>query len=207
MGTTAKVKRILKKLDELYPFDGVCFLHYRQPWQLMVSTILSAQCTDDRVNMVTEALFKEYPTPEALAEADLTSLENAVRPTGFFRMKASNIKQSMEKLITEYSGEMPSDIGLLTSFPGVGRKTANVIRSHVFQIPSIVVDTHVKRVTYRLGLSKNTDPARVELDLMEILPKSHWIRYNQQIITHGRLVCKSQNPKCGECVFKKECVV
>jgi endonuclease-3 len=199
------VKRILKLLDEIYPWDEKCFLYYETPWQLLFATILSAQCTDDRVNAVTSVLFVKYPNLESFAGADLSELEADVRSTGFFHMKALHIKQSAAVLLSEYEGEMPDDIKKLTALPGVGRKTANLIRSHIFNIPSVVVDTHVKRVSFKLGLTCQTDPEKVEYELMDVLPKSHWIRFNQQIITHGRRVCTARLPRCGECRLAGEC--
>jgi len=205
MKTQEDISRILTTLDQLYPFDGKCFLNYKEPWQLLFATMLSAQCTDSRVNQVTEELYKKYPSIEAFANASLSALEQAVRSTGFFRAKARNIKQSAKKLLYEYGGELPSDINLLIEFSGVGRKTANVVRGHIFNIPSVTVDTHVKRVSFRLGLTKHQDPRRIEFDLMDILPQTHWIRYNQQIITHGRQVCTARNPQCSICKLKKDC--
>jgi len=203
----ASIKRILSTLDHLYPFDETCFLHYspNHPWQLLFATILSAQCTDDRVNQVTAELFVQFPTLEAFATANITELESAVRPTGFFRHKANHLQQSAKKLIHEFGGEVPSNMDALTSLSGVGRKTANVVRSHIFKLPSITVDTHVMRITKKLGLTEHTDPVKIEFDLMEILPKTHWIRYNQQVITHGRQVCTARSPKCHNCELSKEC--
>ncbi|MCL2372442.1 MAG: endonuclease III [Defluviitaleaceae bacterium] len=202
----AKVKRILAILDELYPFDGVCFLDYdhAQPWQLLFATILSAQCTDARVNQVTASLFRSFPTLEAFAVAPISSLEEAVRSTGFFRAKANHLQTSAKLLLANFGGQLPSDIDQLTSLSGVGRKTANVVRGHIFKLPSVVVDTHVMRVSRKLGLTQNKDPVKIEHDLMKILPKASWIPYNQQIITHGRLVCVARSPKCGECVFNSQ---
>lgn len=205
MKEQAAINRILALLDELYPWENKCFLHYREPWQLLFATILSAQCTDDRVNIVTKELFQKYLDVAAFAHADLHELENDVRSTGFYRMKALHIRQSAVLLLELHHGILPSDIESLTALPGVGRKTANVVRGHVFGIPSIVVDTHVKRVSYRLGLTRHTDPEDIEFELMEILPKMHWIRYNQQIITHGRLVCAARSPRCGDCRLAAEC--
>jgi len=207
MKSKASIKRILATLDRLYPFDGICFLHYdeNRPWQLLFATILSAQCTDDRVNIVTATLFKQFPTLESFAGANITELENAIRSTGFFRAKANNLQKSAQKLLCDFGGKVPSDMESLTSLSGVGRKTANVVRSHVFNIPSITVDTHVMRITKKLGLTTHSDPVKIEFDLMEILPKSHWIRYNQQVITHGRQVCTARSPKCDICELSKEC--
>ncbi|MCL2570961.1 MAG: endonuclease III [Defluviitaleaceae bacterium] len=199
------IKRILEKLDELYPYDGVCFLNYKTPWQLLFATILSAQCTDDRVNQVTAVLFKEFPTLESYDKGETAELERIIHSTGFFRAKAKHLQESARKLLHEHNGQLPSDIESLTALSGVGRKTANVVRSHIFKIPSIVVDTHVMRITQRLGLTINKDPVKIEYDLMEILPKSHWIPYNQQVITHGRKICTARGPRCGECELGEYC--
>jgi len=199
------ISQILDTLDQLYPFDFTCFLDYKEPWQLLISTILSAQCTDDRVNQVTKILYKKYPTLSDFAQADYDTLSQDIHSTGFFRMKAKHIIESATLLLTLYQGQLPSDIESLTALPGVGRKTANVVRGHIFRIPSIVVDTHVKRVSYKLGLTSHTDPEKIEFELMSILPESHWISYNQQIITHGRKICTARSPKCQECPLAKWC--
>lgn len=205
MKDPAAVARILAILDEMYPWEAKCFLHYNEPWQLLIATLLSAQCTDDRVNLVTKDLFVKYPSLTALANADPNELEADVHSTGFYHMKALHIRQSAQRLLTEHGGILPSDIDALTALPGVGRKTANVVRGHIFNIPSIVVDTHVKRVSYKLGLTGQTDPERIEYELMEILPKNHWIPFNQQIISHGRRVCAARSPRCTECRLRAEC--
>ena len=209
MKSKASVKRILTTLERLYPFDDTCFLNYSHahPWQLLFATILSAQCTDARVNIVTQSLFKQFPTLESFAAADITEIENAVRTTGFYRHKAMHLQQSARKLLEEHGGILPSDMDALTALSGVGRKTANVVRGHIFKIPSVTVDTHVMRISGKLGLTKNTDPVKIEFDLMEILPKTHWIRYNQQIITHGRQICTARSPKCHVCELKNDCEV
>lgn len=194
-----KVERILAILDEKYKLEDKCFLNYETPWQLLIATILSAQCTDDRVNQVTKDLFKKYGSLEAFAYADQKELEKDIFSTGFYKSKAKNIIACAQKLIAEHGGEVPKDIEELTKLPGVGRKTGNVIRGHIYNEPSIVVDTHVKRISKRLGLTQEDDPVKVETDLMKLLPKEHWIRYNRQIITHGRSICTARNPKCGEC--------
>ena len=199
------ISQILHTLDTLYPFDHTCFLHYEEPWQLLISTILSAQCTDDRVNQVTKTLFPKYPTLKDFAQADFDTLSEDIRSTGFFRMKAKHIIESAGLLLTVHGGQLPSDIEALTSLPGVGRKTANVVRGHIFRIPSIVVDTHVKRVSFKLGLTQYTDPEKIEFELMAILPESHWIAYNQQIITHGRKVCIARRPQCQACALAPWC--
>lgn len=199
------IKKILQALDEAYPFDGKCFLDYNEPWQLLFATILSAQCTDARVNMVTAELFAKFPTLEAIADADYHTLERIIHPTGFFRNKTKHLQEAARMLLSQYQGEVPPDINALTALPGVGRKTANVVRGHIFKIPSIVVDTHVKRVSNRLGLTNSPDPVKIEFELMGILPETHWVRYNQQAITHGRLVCPSRSPKCADCILKFYC--
>ncbi len=196
-----KVEHILKLLNEHYPQDGKCFLNYNEDWQLLIATILSAQCTDNRVNIVTKTLFEKYKTIEQFASANILELEQDIRSTGFYRNKAKNIIACTAKLLTDFNGSLPSDIKNLTSLSGVGRKTANVVRSHIFKIPSVVVDTHVKRISNRLKLTKNSDPVKIEFDLMEILPESSWINFNQQVISHGRKICMSRNPKCIECCF------
>jgi endonuclease-3 len=200
-----KIKIILRKLDEQYPWDGVCFLNYNEPWQLLFATILSAQCTDEQVNRVTEKLFADYPTLEAFADADLNELEQAVYSTGFYKMKALHIKQAARQLIDIHGGVLPSEMDKLTKLSGVGRKTANVALSHIFKTPSVVVDTHVARVSARLGFTNQKDPVKIEYELMAVLPTEHWIPFNQQIITHGRNVCAARSPKCGACVFAQEC--
>ena len=197
------IPEILRRLDEHYPIEK-CFLEYEEPWQLLFATILSAQCTDARVNIVTRTLYQKYPTLEAFANADIIELEEDIRSTGFYHNKARNIRASAGVLIERYGGEVPSDIDELTLLPGVGRKTANVIRSYIYEIPSIVVDTHVKRVSKLLGITDTDDAERAEYELMERLPKDHWILWNQQIIRHGRAVCVSGRPDCANC-FLKDC--
>lgn len=189
----------------MYTTEKICYLNHEDAWQLLVATILSAQCTDARVNVITKDLFKKYPTVEAFANADINELENDIKSAGFYHNKAKNIILCARKVHTEYNDVVPSDIDELTSLAGVGRKTANVIRGNVYDIPSIVVDTHVKRISYRLSLTNETDPEKIEFDLMKKLPKDHWILYNIQIITFGRDLCKAQNPKCHECPLVEYC--
>ncbi len=196
---------LLERLDNEYGRDIPCYLDYMEPWQLLIATILSAQCTDARVNMVTPDLFRRYPDVKAMADADREELEQLIRSTGFYRNKAANIIACCRKLVSEYDGEVPSDIDALTSLPGVGRKTANVIRGHIFHEASVVVDTHVGRLARRLGLSKSEDPEKVEYDLMEKLPKDHWIACNTQLIALGRSICTSRSPKCTECFLNDIC--
>lgn len=200
-----RISKILELLDLEYTTDIRCFLNHENPWQLLIATILSAQCTDDRVNIVTKDLFKKYKSLEDFAGAKQSELEKDIHSTGFYRNKAKNIIACTKKLITDFNGEVPSDIESLTSLAGVGRKTANVIRGNIFDEPSIVVDTHVKRVSKRLGLTKEVDPEKIEKDLMEVLPRENWIRYNIQIITLGRSICTARSPKCEDCFLRNLC--
>ena len=196
---------ILNKLDEVYSTEYKCYLNHDNPGQLLIATMLSAQCTDARVNIVTESLFKKYPNMEAFANADLEELEQDIKPTGFYHNKAKNIIGCARKLVLEYGGEVPNDLDALTALPGVGRKTANVIRGNIFHEPSIVVDTHVKRIAKRLKLTKETDPVKVEFDLMKKIPKDHWILINIQLITFGRQICHARSPKCELCFLTNYC--
>ena len=198
------MRQILELLDKEYG-PVKCYLNHQNAWQLLIATILSAQCTDARVNVVTEELFKKYKTIKDFAEASQQELENDIRSTGFFRNKAKNIIACCQSLLTNYNGQVPSDIDALTSLAGVGRKTANVVRGNIYGIPSIVVDTHVKRITNLLGLTKSQDPVKIEHELMEILPEDHWISYNTQIIALGRKICIARRPKCGECFLSHLC--
>ena len=203
--TKKNISKLLEVLDRLYPFDFICFLNYNKPYELLIATILSAQCTDERVNQITQELFIKYPSLEAFAQADYTEMCEDIRSSGFFRNKAKHIIESAGLVLNRHGGELPSDIESLTALPGVGRKTANVVRGHIFRIPSITVDTHVKRVSFKLGLTKNSDPVKIEYDLMKQLPESHWIAYNQQIISHGRKVCIARSPKCDICELNSLC--
>ena len=199
------VNEILKRLDEHYTTELKCYLNHDSAWQLLIATILSAQCTDERVNKVTRDLFVKYPTLKAFADANLSELEDDIRPVGFNVMKAKNIKACAARIVRDYDGVVPSDIDELVKLEGVGRKTANVIRGNVYGEPSIVVDTHVKRISGKLGLTKEDDPVKIEFDLMKVLPKDHWILYNIQIIRLGRSICFARNPKCEECFLKDLC--
>lgn len=205
MTMNKRTQGILEALDERYGTEVFCHLHYETPWQLLVATMLSAQCTDARVNMVTKDLFQKYQSIEAFASADLTELEEDIRSTGFYHNKAKNIIACCQKLHYEYHDEVPSSIDELTGLAGVGRKTANVVRGHVFHEPSVVVDTHVKRISRRLGFTKEEDPVKIEFDLMKKIPKDHWILYNMQIISFGREICKAPTPKCEECFLQDYC--
>lgn len=197
--------KILERLDEYYGTDAYCYLEYKTPWQLLIATILSAQCTDARVNMVTRELFQKYQTIEAFANADISELEQDIHSTGFYHNKAKNIIACCQTLHMEYLDEVPESVEELTKLAGVGRKTANVIRGNIYHDPSIVVDTHVKRISNRLGIAKGEDPVKLEYALMKELPRDHWIRYNMQIIRLGRELCKAPTPKCEECFLTDLC--
>ncbi len=200
-----RTSEILAIFDEMYGTDWRCYLKHENAGQLLIATILSAQCTDARVNLVTEDLFRKYPDMQAFANADLKELEQDIHPCGFYHNKAKNIIACAKMLVEQYGGEVPSDIDALTALPGVGRKTANVIRGNIFDIPSIVVDTHVGRISRRLMMTEETDPVKVEYDLMKKLPKDHWILWNLHLITFGRERCTSRSPKCEGCPFMKYC--
>lgn len=200
-----RIENILKLLDERYGTDIICYLDHENAWQLLIATILSAQCTDARVNVVTKDLFRKYPGVEYFARADLKELEQDIRSTGFYHNKAKNIIACCQDLVEKFGGEVPESIEDLTSLAGVGRKTANVIRGNIYNEPSIVVDTHVKRISNRLGLTKEEDPVKVEYDLMKVLPKDRWILYNLQIIALGREICKAPTAKCDACFLTEFC--
>lgn len=202
-----RTQEILDKLDAVYTREYKCYLNHQNPGQLLIATILSAQCTDARVNIVTESLFEKYPDMQAFANADLEELEQDIRSTGFYHNKAKNIIACARKIVLEFGNEVPRELEELISLPGVGRKTANVIRGNIFNEPSIVVDTHVKRISKRLGFTKEDDPEKIEYDMMKVLPKEHWILYNIQIITFGRQICLARNPKCEQCFLTKYCKV
>ena len=202
---TKRTKEILALLDAVYTTEYKCYLNHDSAEQLLIATMLSAQCTDARVNIVTESLFKKYPDMEAFANADLRELEQDIKSTGFYRNKAKNILGCSRKLVEEYGGKVPNDLEILTSLPGVGRKTANVIRGNIYNEPSIVVDTHVKRISRKLGLAKSQEPEKIEYELMKVLPKDHWILWNIHIITLGRTICTARSPKCEDCFLKEYC--
>ena len=191
--------------EKMYTLDVRCYLNYSTPWQLLFATILSAQCTDARVNMITKDLFAKYRTLKDFADADILEMEQDVRQAGFYRNKARNLIDCAKMLVGKYGGEVPDDIDELTKLPGVGRKTANVIRGNIYGIESIVVDTHVKRISRRLGLTRESDPVKIEYDLMKTVPKDRWIQINMWFITFGRSTCKAQSPKCQECPLVKYC--
>lgn len=202
-----KASEVCEVLNTEYGTNLRCYLEYdpKKPWQLLIATILSAQCTDERVNIVTKDLFKKYKTLKSISDADISEFEKDIYSTGFYHNKAKNIIACAAALLDRYDGKVPSDIDELTSLPGVGRKTANVIRGNIYNIESIVVDTHVKRVSKLLGLTSKDDPEKVEYDLMKIIPKDQWILYNFQVIAHGRKICISGRPKCDNCVLKPLC--
>ncbi len=200
-----RVEKILPELERVYGSDIKCYLDHENAYQLLFATILSAQCTDARVNLVTKDLFQKYPGIEDFAKADLKEMEQDIKSTGFYHNKAKNIIACAQMLLYEYGGEVPNDIDLLTKLPGVGRKTANVIRGNIYKEPSVVVDTHVKRISKKLGLTREEDPVKVEFDLMKILPKESWIAYNKQIIALGREICKAPTPKCEMCFLQSYC--
>jgi len=199
-----KVKNILKILDEHYP-DVKVALHYSNPLELLIATILSAQCTDERVNQLTPHLFKKYPTAKDYAMADLKTLEQDIKPTGFYKNKAKHIKECCQVLVEKYNGQVPANLEILTKLPGVGRKTANVVLGNAFDIPGIVVDTHVRRVANRLGLTKHQDALKIEKDLMQLIPKEKWTKFSLQLTWHGRRICKARNPQCNKCPLHKWC--
>ena len=200
-----RTEEILKRLDEEYGTEYICYLNHETPWQLLIAVILSAQCTDARVNIVTKDLFVKYDTLEKFANADLKELEKDIKSTGFYHNKAKNIIACAKRLVEVYGGEVPSELSDLLTLAGVGRKTANVIRGNIYNQPSIVVDTHVKRISKRLGFTKEDDPEKIEYELMRKLPKDHWILYNIQIITLGRTICTARSPKCEQCFLKDYC--
>src|SRR5580692_12242208 len=201
----ARVRSIVHELEELYP-DVDCELDRETPFQLVCATILSAQCTDERVNMVTPELFRRYPTPQAMARAPLPALEKIIRSTGFFRQKAKSLKGTAAALLANFGGEIPRTIAELTTLPGVARKTANVVLGTAFGIAEgIVVDTHIQRLAMRLGLTRAKDPKGIEQDLMKVLPRDSWIRMGHQIIWHGRRVCFARKPSCDTCTLAPFC--
>lgn len=202
---TKRTAEIIRRLDETYGTEYRCYLNHDNAWQLLIAVILSAQCTDARVNIVTADLFKKYDTLEKFANADISEMEQDIHSIGFYHNKARNIILCARKLITEFGGEVPRSLEELTSLPGVGRKTANVIRGNIYNEPSVVVDTHVKRISRRLSFTKEEDPVKIEYDLMKVLPKDHWILYNIHIITLGRTICTARAPKCSECFLSDLC--
>jgi len=198
------IETLLQRLDAAYP-QASCALNYRSPLQLLIATILSAQCTDERVNKVTPSLFEKYKTAKDFADADLGELQEAIRPTGFFKNKAKAIKACCQKIVEDYGGEVPATLEEMVTLPGVGRKTANLVLGEVHHIPGIVVDTHVRRLAKRLGLTEHDDPEKIERDLMTLIPKERWTLFSHQLIHHGRQVCKARKPACDRCNLNDLC--
>ena len=192
-----RVKEIIKILSKEIP-DSTIALRFSNPFELLIATILSAQCTDVKVNQVTEDLFKKYRSARDYAEANLTELEKNIRPTGFYRNKAKSIQKCCQELVARFGGEVPKNLEELVTLPGVGRKTANVILGNAFGIPGIIVDTHVHRVSQRIGLTKNDDPVKIEFDLMEIVPKEEWTHFSNLLVWHGRKMCVARKPLCED---------
>lgn len=200
-----RAQEVLIRLKAEYP-DATCSLDYESPMQLLVATILSAQCTDERVNKVTPALFDKYPTAEAMAAGDLSDIETLVRSTGFYRNKSKNILGACRMIMEDFGGEVPQTMPELLKLPGVARKTANVVLAHAFGINAgVTVDTHVKRLTNRLGLTKHQDPKRIERDLMQLLPQPDWENWSIRLIYHGRAVCSARKPECDRCFLADLC--
>src|SRR5580658_837660 len=201
----ARIAEILRRLDKMYP-NATCALHHRSPWELLVATILSAQCTDKRVNLVTPGLFAKYPTPRDFAAVKPEVLAEDIRSTGFFNNKAKSIVGAAKKIVNDFGGKVPRTIEELLTVPGAARKTANVVLGTAYNIVSgIVVDTHVQRISQRLDLTKQTDPVKIEQDLMQIVPRDRWILFSHQIILHGRALCVARKPKCAECKLDPVC--
>jgi endonuclease-3 len=200
-----RIAAILAALDEAYP-HAVCALTHNSPWELLVATILSAQCTDVRVNMVTPELFRRFPTPQKMAKATLPQLEALIRTTGFFHNKAKSIQGAARKIVSNFNGQVPQTLAELITIPGAARKTANVVLGVAYgKAEGVVVDTHVFRIAHRLGLAKGETPQKVEQELMRILPQSRWIDFSHQIIHHGRQICEARKPKCDRCNLEQLC--
>ncbi len=200
-----RVRAILEKLDEAFP-AATCALEHKNPFQLLVATILSAQCTDVRVNQVARTLFQKYPSPEAFAYANPRELQQDIRPTGFFRNKTKSIVGASKKIVEEFGRQVPRTMDELLTLPGVARKTANVVLGTAYGVASgIVVDTHVQRLAGRLDLSRNSDPKKIEQDLMRVIPQEKWILFSHQLIWHGRRVCQARKPRCAECNLERLC--
>jgi endonuclease-3 len=199
-----RAKEVFALLKKQYP-DAKIALNFSSPFELLVATILSAQCTDARVNMVTPGLFRRFPSPEAFANADVHELEREIKSTGFFRQKAKSIINCSKSIVEKFGGEVPRTMEQLLVLDGVGRKTANVVLGNAFGIPGIAVDTHVKRVSQRLGFTKQNDPTKIEFDLMKLFPKRHWTVLCHYLMAHGRKVCIARMPKCEVCILNKVC--
>jgi len=201
----ARVTKILAALDRMYP-NVTCALNHSNAWELLVATILSAQCTDKRVNEVTPVLFRKYPTIQDFAAAKQEEMAQDIRSTGFFNNKAKSVIGAARKILTDFGGQVPREMDQLLSVPGAARKTANVVLGTAFGIASgVVVDTHVQRIARRLDLTKQTDPVKIEKDLMKVIPKEKWILFSHQIIHHGRALCTARSPRCAECAMTDLC--
>jgi endonuclease III len=200
----ARAERIAAGLAKLYPRARIS-LNFKTPWQCLVATVLSAQCTDERVNQVTPSLFKEVPDPPAMDAIPIQRLQRMIIPTGFFRMKARSLKGAARAVLERFGGAIPARIEDLVTIPGVGRKTANVILGHVFGQPGMVVDTHVRRLSRRMGFTRNADPVKIEADLQTLIPPAQWTPFSMRLILHGRNVCAARRPRCGECTLAGDC--
>ncbi len=198
------IKKIMEVFDFAYP-EANCSLDYKDALQLLISTQLAAQCTDERVNIVSVSLFKRYKTAKDFAEADIEELQELIRSTGFYRNKAKNIIGCCKMLVEKYDGQVPNEMDKLLELPGVGRKTANLVLGDIFGIPGVVVDTHAKRLSNRIGLTENQDPVKIEFDLMKIIPKEKWSRFSHQLVLHGRAVCNARKPDCVNCKIREYC--
>jgi endonuclease-3 len=201
----ARIADLLRRLEAAYP-NAECALHHRNAWELLVATILSAQCTDARVNMVTPSLFKKFPTPAAFAQASLPAIEEEIRSTGFYRNKAKSLSGAAKKVVADFGGRVPDTMEELLTLPGAARKTANVVLGVAFhKAEGVVVDTHVLRLSHRLGLTEADDPKRVEQDLMRIIPRDRWISFSHEMIHHGRRICVARKPRCIDCPLESLC--
>jgi endonuclease-3 len=200
-----RIAEILRRLEAAYP-NAECALHHRNAWELLVATILSAQCTDARVNMVTPELFRKFPTPNAMAEASLPAIEEEIRSTGFYHNKAKSISGAAKKIVSEFGGKVPKTMAELLTVPGAARKTANVVLGVAYHVAEgVVVDTHVLRLSHRLGLTQHAEPKKVEQDLMQIIPRDHWIQFSHELIHHGRQICIARKPRCVDCTLETLC--
>ena len=204
MKNKESIEHILAALDKEFP-EAILALKFSNPYECLVATILSAQCTDERVNQVTPALFKKYPDARTMAKADLSELETDIKSTGFFRNKAKNLMACAQALVERHDGKIPPSLDDMVKLPGVGRKTANMVLGASYGIPGIIVDTHVTRVSQRLGLTKNKDAVKIEFDLNELIPRDRWTRFSNQLIWHGRTVCVARKPKCDQCPLSTWC--
>jgi len=200
----SRAKKISEILFKIYP-EATCSLDYNKPLELLIATMLAAQCTDERVNIVTRDLFKKYTSVYNYANANPEELEEDIRPTGFYRNKARNIIGCCKKLIKDFGGKVPDNMEDLLSLPGVGRKTANVVLGNIYKIPGIIVDTHCKRLSNRIGLTEEEDPEKIEFDLMEILPREDWTAFSNSLVYHGRAICNARKPKCVQCPIAQYC--